>query len=334
MRRYEFSEFGLDNLVLVETGTPDPGSDEVRVRVKAFSLNFRDLLVVSGDYNKRIPLPATPVSDAAGIVTSVGENVSGVREGDEVMTHFVADWIDGPFDFRYVRSTLGVPGPGVAAEEVVLPGRAVLPLPKRYDFAQAATLPIAALTAWSALVEGRIAEGASVLALGTGGVSVFTIQLAKAMGARVLVTSSSVEKLARAAKLGADVGINYRDNPEWEKEVLAQTDGLGVDLTAESVGIDSLGRSLKATRGGGTIALFGSLSGLRGELNIAPILMKRIRVAGILVDSRASFEKLVAFIEEHDIEPVIDRRFAFEELREAMEHMKAGMHFGKIVVKV
>ena len=334
MRRYEFPDFGLDQLRLVETERPDPKPDELRLQVKAFSINYRDILVINGDYDKRLHLPATPISDAAGIVTAVGKDVSGIREGDEIMSHFVTDWIEGPFDRRYLRSTLGVPGPGLAAEEVVLSSKAVLPLPEGYSFTQASTLPIAALTAWSALVEGQIGEGASILTLGTGGVSVFTIQLAKAMGARVFVTSSSNQKLVRAKKIGADVGINYRDNPDWEQEILSHTGGQGVDLTVENAGIKSLSQSIKATQGGGTIALLGSLSGLRGELNIGPILMKRIRLTGILVDSRASFEKLVSFIIEHNIEPVIDRCFAFEKLREAMEYMKAGKHFGKIVVEL
>ncbi|MGH9337962.1 MAG: zinc-dependent alcohol dehydrogenase family protein, partial [Vicinamibacteria bacterium] len=219
MRRYEFASFGLDQLRIVERETPRPGPGEVVLDVEAFSLNYRDLLVVKGAYNPNIELPATPASDAAGTIASVGEGVTRVRPGDRVMTHFISDWVDGAFEKRYVSSTLGVPGPGVAAEQVLLPERAVVREPKGLDSAQASTLPIAALTAWNALVaEGALGPGQWALTLGTGGVSIFVVQIAKALGARVAITSSSDEKLARARALGADVTINYRTNPRWDKD--------------------------------------------------------------------------------------------------------------------
>ena len=333
MRRYEFASFGLDQLKIVEREDPVPGPGEVVLDVEAFSLNYRDLLVVKGSYNPNIALPATPASDACGTIASVGEGVSRIRPGDRVMTHFVSDWIDGPFEKRYVASTLGVPGPGVAAEKVLLPERAVLKAPSDLDAASASTLPIAALTAWNALVtEGRLQKGQWALTLGTGGVSVFVIQLAKALGGRVIVTSSSDEKLDRARALGAHVLINYKSTPRWDKDVLEATGGQGADIVVETGGIATLSASLKAARAGGLVAVLGGVTGLTGEVNLAPLTMKRLRVLGILVDSRAGFEKLVAFLREHPIRPVIDRTFPFEKLEEALRRMEAGAHFGKIVV--
>jgi NADPH:quinone reductase-like Zn-dependent oxidoreductase len=334
LRRYEFVSFGLDRLELVERETPAPGPGDIVLEVEAFSLNYRDLLVVKGSYNPNIALPATPVSDAAGTVAAAGAGVTRVKPGDRVMTHFISDWIDGPFERRYVSSTLGVPGPGLAAERVLLPERAVLPVPGGFDSAQASTLPIAALTAWNALVtEGGLRPGGWVLTLGTGGVSIFSLQLAKAMEARVVITSSSDEKLERARRLGADATVNYRKNPRWDKDVLEATGGQGADVVVETGGIATMSASLKAARAGGLIAVLGGVTGLSGEVAIAPLTMKRLRVHGILVDSRANFEKLVRFLEEHPIEPVIDRRFRFEEIEEALRYMESGAHFGKIVVE-
>lgn len=337
MRSYQFDTFGLDNLKLIDVEPSPPGPGEVAVDVRAFSLNYRDLLVIQGAYNPRLPLPASPVSDGAGVVAAVGEGVTRVKQGDRVMTQFVADWVDGPFEKRYVGSTLGVPGPGLAAERVILPERAVVPIPKGYDFAQASTLPIAALTAWSVLVtEGGLEAGGSsktVLTLGTGGVSIFALQLGKALGARVIITSSSDEKLARAREVGCDHAINYRENPRWDKTVLELTEARGADIVVETAGIATMTTSMKAAAAGGVVGVLGGVTGLSGDINIAPLVMKRLRVTGILVDSRAQFEKLVAFLETHRIEPVIDRRFAFEEFPEALRHMEAGGHFGKIVVE-
>lgn len=335
MRRYEFASFGLDQLKLVERETPEPGPGEVVLEVEAFSLNYRDLRVVEGTYNPNISLPATPVSDACGTVSAVGEGVSRIRLGDKVMTHFISGWIDGPFERKYVASTLGVPGPGLAAEKVLLPEKALLSCPPGLGAADAATLPICALTAWSVLVtEGQVEPGQWVLTLGTGGVSVFVVQLAKALGAKVVITSSSDEKLERARGLGADATINYKKNPRWDKEVLAATEGLGAHIVVETGGIGTLTYSLKATRALGLVGALGGVTGLRGDVDLAPLTMKRLRVHGVLVDSRANFEKLLQFLQEHPIEPVIDRKFAFEELPEAMRHMESGAHFGKIVVEV
>lgn len=335
MRTYEFTQFGLEYLQLIDRPAPHPGPGEVLVDVKALSLNYRDLLVITGGYNPKLALPATPVSDGAGVVAAVGHGVTGVRVGDAVVSHFVADWIDGPFRSEYLATTLGTPGPGLAGEQVVLPAQAVVPVAPEYDFEQAATLPIAALTAWSALVtEGRLAVGQTVLTLGTGGVSIWAVQFAKALGADVIITSSSDEKLARARELGADHAINYRTNPRWEQDVLDVTGGQGADVVVENGGIGTLTQSLAATRPGGTVAMLGALTGLQGELNIANVLMKRIRIAGVLVDSRAVFADMLGFIAHHRITPVIGSRFSFEQLPEALREMRAGGHFGKIVITV
>lgn len=335
MRAYRFDRFGFEHLQLEEVDAPMPGPGQVLVQVRALSLNFRDVLVVTGLYNPRLALPAVPISDAAGEVLAVGKGVTELRAGDRVMTHFITGWQDGPFHGEYVGTTLGTPGPGVAAEQVVLPAGGVVPMPEGWSFAAAATLPIAALTAWSALVtEGHVVAGQHVLTLGTGGVSIFALQLGKALGARVIVTSSSAAKLERARELGADAGIDYRTHSEWDKKVRELTGGAGADLVVENGGAATLTRSLRAVRPGGVIAMLGALTGLRAEIDIAPILMKRVRVAGIMVDSRAAFLALVKFLEQHRVEPVIDARFPFDRLPAALRHMQAGRHFGKIVVEV
>lgn len=333
MRTYQFGSFGVEHLRLVDTVDPEPSRGEVAIDVQAFSLNYRDLMVLKGLYNPALKLPATPISDGAGVVVAVGAGVERVRIGDRVMSHFVSGWIDGPFSMRYLATTLGTPAAGMAAERVVLPEHAVVPIPAGYDARQAATLPIAALTAYSALVTvGRVRAGQTILTLGTGGVSIFALQLAKAMGCRVIVTSSSDDKLERARSLGADVGINYKANPDWETKVLATTDGEGVDLVVENGGPGTLDRSMKACRAGGIIALLGALTGRQGPVTTGLILMKRLNIHGIMVDSRAAFEGLCRFIQQHHIVPVIDKVFPFDRLPDAFRCMEAGEHFGKIVV--
>ena len=341
MRAYRLSAWGLENLRLENVPEPpSPGPGQALVDMRAISLNYRDLLVVRGLYNARFPLPATPISDGVGVVKAVGPGVTNVKAGDAVVAQFITGWKSGPFRGEYVGTTLGLPGPGLAAERAVLPADALLPLPRGFDFSQAATLPIAALTAWSALVTeggldaGRTDNDATVLTLGTGGVSIFALQFAKAMGARVAITSSSDEKLVRCKQLGADCLINYRKQPDWEKPVLDFTAGQGADITVETGGAGTLDRSLKATRPGGRIGMLGALTGLKAEITVGMILMKRLRIAGIMVDSQAAFAAMNLFIEQRAIRPIIDREFAFEQLPEALQLMEAGGHFGKIVVKL
>ncbi len=335
MQAYQLEAFGLDHLRRTDSAVPPPGPGEVAVDVDALSLNYRDLMVIKGLYNPKLRLPAVPVSDGAGVVSAVGAGVTRVRVGDRVASHFVSGWIDGPFRQAYLATTLGTPATGLAAERVILPAEAVVPWPAGYSAAEAATLPIAALTAWSALVTvGDVRPGQTVLTLGTGGVAIWTLQLAKAMGARVIITSSRDDKLERCRALGADVTINYTREPEWDAAVLEQTSGEGADLTVETAGPGTLDRSLKATRAGGTVALLGALTGRQGTVTTGLILMKRLRVCGIMVDSRAAFEAMNRFIAEKRIRPVIDRTFPFDRLVDALRCLEVGEHFGKIVVHV
>lgn len=335
MRAIRLHEFGLDNLRLETVPPPTPQDDEVVVRMRALSLNYRDLLVAKGLYSKSVRFPAIPISDGAGTVTAIGANVRSLRIGDHVCTHYLSKWNSGPYQAEYLKSALGIPGPGAAAEQVALAESAVIPIPTGYDFEQAATLPIAALTAWSALVtEGGIRSGQTILTLGTGGVSIFALQIAKATGARVIITSSSDEKLRRAAELGADATIHYRTIENWDAEVLRLTDGVGADITVETAGVGTLERSLKATRAGGVIAYMGALTGLTGPVNTGLLMMKRQRLCGILVDSRAAFADMNRFLTTHRIQPVVDRRFAFEDLPAALRYLESGAHFGKIVVTI
>lgn len=334
MHTYQFDSFGIDHLKLIETSTPEPGPGQITVQLHALSLNYRDILVVKGLYNPKLKLPAIPISDGAGVVTAVGDGVERFRAGDRVMSHFVSGWTDGPFRQEYLATTLGCPETGLAAEHVILPAEAAVQIPAGMDFPAAATLPIAALTAWSALVTVNDTQpDQTILTLGTGGVSIFTLQLAKALGARVMITSSSDEKLARARELGADGTINYAATPEWERSVLEFTNGLGVDLTVETVGATTLEQSLKATRATGKVALLGALKGLSGNVNTGLILMKRLQIHGIMVDSRTAFENLCRFIEERQIVPVISQTFPFDELPAAFHHLEAGEHFGKVVIE-
>lgn len=335
MRAYQFDRFDLDTLRLVDQPDPHPGRGQIVLAPRALSLNYRDLLVITGRYNPKLRLPATPVSDAAGTVVAVGDGVSGLAVGDAVLTHFLCDWVDGPFRSEYLATTLGTPGPGLAAECVCLPEQAVVKMPPALTFEQAATLPIAALTAWSALVtEGGVGAGQTILTLGTGGVSLWALLLGKARGATVVITSRSDEKLARARQFGADHTINYATNPDWDRAVLDLTNGCGVDLVVENGGAGTLTQSLAAVRAGGTVAFLGALTGLAGKVNLANVLMKRIHIAGILVDSRQHLCQMLTFIEQHDLLPVISDTFAFDDLPAALRHMQAGAHFGKIVITV
>jgi len=327
--------FGLDNLVLTERPDPRPGHGEVLLRVRAVSLNFRDLLTVRGQYNPKQKLPLIPCSDGAGEVVAVGEGVTRVQPGERVCVSFAPRWIAGEPTREKLRSTLGGPLDGVLAEQVVLSEQGVVRVPDHLTDEEAATLPCAALTAWSALIiEGRLAAGASVLLLGTGGVSIFALQFAKLLGLRAIITSSSDEKLERARQLGADEGINYRQTPEWGARVKELTGGIGVDHVVEVGGAGTLKQSLQAVRLGGTVSLIGVLCGNALELPLPLIFMQRVRVQGLLVGSREDFEAMNRAIALHRLKPVIDRVFPFAETRAALELMERGGHFGKICIRV
>jgi NADPH:quinone reductase-like Zn-dependent oxidoreductase len=325
--------FGLANLALVERPDPRPGPGQALVRLRAASLNYRDLLTVEGKYNPRQKLPLIPCSDGAGEVVEVGEGVTRVRPGDRVCTVFAQKWIAGRPTRERVRSTLGGPLDGTLTELAVFDQEGLVTTPRHLTDEEASTLTCAAVTAWSALVtEGGITAGDTVLVQGTGGVSLFALQLAKLLGARVIATSSRDEKLARARAMGADETINYREVPDWGARAKELNRGVGVDHVVEVGGAGTLQQSLQAVRFGGTVSLIGNLAGTRAELLLTHVFMQKVRVQGILVGDRESFEAMNRAIALHRLKPVVDRLFPLEESAAAFGHMAAGEHFGKIVV--
>jgi NADPH:quinone reductase-like Zn-dependent oxidoreductase len=334
MKAYEVRQFGnIENLTLVERDEPQAAADEVVVRLRAASLNFRDLMFVKGVYNPRAKLPTVPFSDGAGEVVAVGERVTKWRVGDRVCPIFVQGWLEGSSSVQKNRMALGAGDlDGVLREYAAFNEDGLVRIPEHLSFEEAATLPCAAVTAWHALaVSGNLKAGETVLALGTGGVSVFALQLAKMHGARMIITSSSDEKLERARKLGADETINYKNTPAWDKEVLRLTNKLGVDHVIEVGGTGTLSKSLNAVRVGGHVALIGVLTTV-GEFNPISVLMKSVRLQGVFVGSRQMFEDMNRAIEANHLKPVIDKTFAFAEVHEALKYMESGSHFGKIVV--
>jgi NADPH:quinone reductase-like Zn-dependent oxidoreductase len=326
------SEFGLDNLRMLEHDVPKPGHGQVLVRIRAASVNYRDLLMISGNYSRNLPLPLIPLSDGAGEIVEIGEGVSRWKPGDRVAGIFFQKWLGGKIDENAAKSALGGAVDGVLAEFVVFHEEGLVPVPQHLSYEEASTLPCAAVTAWNALTSGGLTCGQSVLTLGTGGVSTFALQLAKAAGARVIATSSSDEKLARVMDMGASNGVNYKTMPDWEKRVIELTEGIGVDLVVEVGGAGTLGKSLRAVRVGGHISLIGVLSGQSGEVNPLPATMKSVRIQGIFVGSREMFEAVNRAVAIHKIRPVVDKVFAFTEVKEALHYMQSGAHFGKVVI--
>jgi NADPH:quinone reductase-like Zn-dependent oxidoreductase len=332
MKAAEIREFGIDKIVFVDRPEPKPGPNEVLVRIQAASLNYRDLMVARGDYNPRLRMPMVPLSDGAGEVVDTGPGVSRAKQGDRVAGIFMQQWIDGEPDEVKARSALGGAIDGVAAEYVVFHENGVVRIPEHLSYEEAATLPCTGVTAWNAVVtSGHVRPDEWVLALGTGGVSIYAMQFAKLMHACVIVTSSSDAKLSRARELGADETINYRSTPDWDKRVREISGGRGVDNVIEVGGGDTLPKSMKAVRMGGAISLIGVLSG-KGDVNFVPVFMRSIRMQGIFVGSREMFEDMSRAVTAHELKPVIDRVFPFSELREAMRYMESGAHFGKICV--
>ena len=333
VRAFVVPSFGLEHLTLAERPEPAPGPGQVLVRVRAVSLNYRDLLVAKGQYNPRMPLPRVPCSDAAGEVVTVGDGVTAVKPGDRVCSTFCQQWLDGDLTDATARSALGGDLDGVLTEQVVLAADGVVPVPAHLSFEEAATLTCAAVTAWNALTTDFDAAGKTVLLQGTGGVSVFALQFAKALGAKVLVTSGHDDKLARALALGADAGVNYRATADWDKWAKQQTGGAGVDLVVEVGGAGTLERSVRATRYGGRTALIGVLAG-GAEFNPLTLMMRGITLRGIYVGSRAMFLAMNRLIEAKRIVPVVDRVFGFDEAPAAFRHLEAAGHFGKVVIRV
>jgi NADPH:quinone reductase-like Zn-dependent oxidoreductase len=327
--------FGLESLAVAERPVPSPGPGQVRLRMRAASVNYRDLLTVKGLYNPKQPLPLIPCSDGVGEVVGLGEGAGRFAVGDRVAPIFAQRWISGDATRDRLRSTLGGPLDGTLAEEMVVDEEGLVRVPEHLSDEEAASLPCAAVTAWSALVtNGNVKAGDTVVVLGTGGVAIFALQLAVALGARVIVTSSSDEKLARVKELGAWHGINYRSEPQWGRVVRELTAGEGADLIVEVGGAGTLDQSLAAVRFGGQISLIGNLAGAVCDLTLFPIFMRQVRLQGILVGHRESFEALNRAIEVHAIRPVVDRVFPFEQARDALEAMETGGHFGKICVRI
>jgi NADPH:quinone reductase-like Zn-dependent oxidoreductase len=338
MRVWQISSFGVDSLEFVERPTPSPDPGEVLVKVRAISFNYRDLMVVKGHYNPKLKLPRIPCSDGAGEVVAVGEGVTAWKPGDRVAGIFMQNWLDGPLTPAKARGALGGDIDGMLAEYVVLKDTGLVRLPAHLSFQEAATLPCAAVTAWNALAAGNLRPGANVLIQGTGGVSIFALQLARLQGARVLGISSSHDKLERAYSLGLDAGLNYLDNPDWERWALDETAGEGVDLVVEVGGVATLPRSLKAIRIGGTIAQVGVLSGPSGlpgatPFPVATILHKQARIQGIYVGSRKDFEQMNKAIALTFLRPV-GENFHWSQAREALARMEEASHFGKLVLTV
>ncbi|MDR3568665.1 MAG: NAD(P)-dependent alcohol dehydrogenase [Syntrophobacteraceae bacterium] len=325
------SGHGIENLSVLNCDVPKPGLGQVLVKIKAASLNYRDQLVIAGKYPAK-PLPLIPFSDGSGEVIEVGESVTRWKAGDRVAGIFFQKWQSGRLDEIKANSALGGAIDGVLAEYVVFEESGLVAVPEHLSYEEAATLPCAAVTAWNALTSGSITCGQSVLTLGTGGVSMFAVQLAKAAGTRVIATSSSDAKLDRLKRIGADELINYKATPDWENRVLELTGGSGVDIVVEVGGVGTFAKSLKAVRFGGHMSLVGVLTGSAGEANPTGAIRKNVRMQGIFVGSKEMFESMSRVLALHKIRPVVDRVFGFDSVKEALGHMKSGNHVGKVVV--
>jgi NADPH:quinone reductase-like Zn-dependent oxidoreductase len=337
MRAYQMPKggAGIDALAQVELPVPKPLYRQVLVKVHACSLNYRDLGIVRGTYRMPVRENLIPLSDGAGEVVEVGPGVSRVKAGDKVASCFFQRWPGGELGPRVHASALGGSIDGMLAEYAVLEEEGVVKIPDHLSIEEGATLPCAAVTAWNAMVHhAKLTAGQSVLLQGTGGVSIFGLQFARAMGVTAIITSSSDEKLARAKALGANCGINYKSTPEWDKAAVEFTGGNGVDHVVEVGGASTLTRSFAAIRLSGKVSMIGGLSGGATELNPGLIFSKRANVQGIYVGSTQMFEAMNAAIAANGIKPVIDRVFAFDEVPAALRHMEAGAHFGKIVIRV
>ena len=334
MKTYEIvSPNGIDALRLAERPIPEPAPGQVQVRIRASSINYRDLGTILDPAARGLPYPTIPNSDGAGEVTAVGEGVERFRHGDRVMGIFMQTWLDGGMTPDHQANALGGTLDGLLTEYAVLDQDGLVSTPDHLSDEEAATLPCAAVTAWHSLVEiADIGQDDTVLLLGTGGVSIFALQFASMRGARVIHTSSSDEKLARLGELGATETINYASTPEWQDAVMDLTDGRGVDHVVEVGGPGTLDRSIAASRVGGSIGMIGTLMG--GTVNPLSLMRKGLRVQGIYVGSRRMFEDMNHAISESSLRPVIDKTFAFDEAPQAYHLMKSGGHFGKIVIRV
>lgn len=340
MRVIELQRFtpgSTDGLVMAERPAPpaQPAPGEVLVRVKACSLNFRDWLMLQGQYNPKQKLPLIPVSDGAGEVVALGDGVAGFAPGDRVLGHFFPQWLSGEPSVAKFAVSQGGPDDGWLTEYRCFPASALAKIPDHLSYEEAAALPCAALTAWSAIVTlGNVRPGDRVLVQGTGGVALFALQFAKLCGAEVTVTSSSDDKLARARQLGADHGINYRSDPEWGRTARALTGGAGLDHIVELGGAETLNQSIRAIRPGGMISMIGVLSGPKNALHIPLVVMQQVRLQGVTVGPKEALDAMLRAMTQAKLHPVIDSRFDYTEagVRDAFAHMGKGAAFGKIVV--
>lgn len=337
MRAYEIQNgFGLENLVMAERPMPVPGPGEALVKIRAVSLNARDIGVINGYYFPELKEPFIPVSDGVGEIVALGDGATRFQVGDRVSGNFSQQWISGEPMKEFSSSVLGAPLDGMLTEYAVLRESGLVRVPDHLTDEEAAALPCAGVTAWHAVVtEGKVKAGDTVVVQGTGGVALFALQFAKLHGARVIVLSGSDEKLDRAGKLGADYGINYRTTPDWEKAVLEWTNRRGADHIVDLGGASTLNRSIAAVRFGGQISLIGLLSGASVEgFNLVPAFQKKVRLQGINVGSREMFEAMNRAISTSKLRPVIDRVFPFEQSVDALKYLSEGAHFGKICIKL
>ncbi len=327
-------EYGIDKLQRVDLPEPTPGEQQIVVSMRAASLNFRDLATIRGFPGAKAPAALVPFSDGAGVVHAIGKRVGGLAVGDRVAPTFFQSWLDGPVSAEARSLALGGSLDGVLQQRIALRADGVVRIPNTMSFEEAATLPCAGLTAWRAVaVEAPVGPGDTVLVQGTGGVSIFALQFAKALGARVIVTSSSDAKLERAMALGADHGINYTKHPEWSAEARRFTDGRGVDVVIEVGGENTLQQAMLAARVGGRIIVIGVLSGFGSTISLPMLFSNNLQLIGISVGSRAQFTDMLAHIEQWKLKPVIDRTFAFDEVPQALRTMESGRFFGKLCVR-
>ena len=334
MKAWQLQAFGRENLALNDIPQPTPGPGEALVRISSVSLNYRDKLLYDGTYNPHLQFPITQVADAVGEVVALGPNVTRLKVGDRVVTNYCTRWIDGPPTTKESLYTLGNVIPGALAEYLVLTENALAIAPAYLTNDEAAAIPCAALTAWYSLVEkGRLTTGQTVLIQGTGGVSLFGLQIAHALGATVVVTSSSDEKLARAKTLGANYTINYKKHPEWQDEALALTDKQGVDHILEVVGGPNLARSIKAIRPQGQISIIGIIEGFDATIPLFGLIQKQAVIRGITVGPLRALERMLKKFDEIKLHPVIDTIYSFNDAREAFNLLERGA-FGKIVIRV
>ncbi|MET0751734.1 MAG: NAD(P)-dependent alcohol dehydrogenase [Pyrinomonadaceae bacterium] len=336
MKTYEIQQFGIENLALVERDEPKPQASEVLVKFHAASLNYRDLMMVRGLYNPKLKMPLVPLSDGAGEVVAIGEDVTKWKVGDRVCPIFMQGWIDGEITFQKARTALGGDLDGCLREFGAFDENGLVRIPDHLNYEEAATLPCAAVTAYHALfVSGGLKSEDSVLLQGTGGVSTFALQFSSVYGERTIITSSSDEKLQRAKELGATDLINYKETPDWDAAVLDLTGKRGVDHVVEVGGAGTIQKSMKSVKMGGHIAVIGALSGGSGEISPVSILMKSVKLHGIFVGSRQMFEQLNLLLCLHNhMKPQINKVFAFDETKDALKYMESGSHFGKIVVRI